>query len=519
MRRAPWPKAVTRSAISVSGQGVRRVAAELVGDFRGGDDRLGRLLVLAGAEVVELAHGHRPDSVDRLGLLGQWADEAVVVGLPLCREGMRRNGVEGSHAGRVERARPHREAVHAEAGGQADQGHVPAALAEIAQVPPLRDPRAVGGHDQPVAQHQPADGQRLEQSGQVPVGVSVPVHAVHAVHAVPAVPAVHAVRAVLPRAIVRCAGPGKPATARPVRKPAGPAVPSERRLTWRRAPSAPADGRGGGPRRTPVGRASLMDLAGAVAEVVPVVEEGRAEAERGRRLPAPTMSALLESGLLAAKVPGVLGGGEADLPSLFGALESLSYADGSAAWITGFMGTGSAWPASRLDDEGVDELMCASGSWPLIAGTFVPSGRAVPGRDGYHVEGHWRLASGIHHASWVAAGCVRPDTGEQVGCVLPVAELTVSRHLAFPGATGDRELRLLGRARPRPGEANLQPLRPFSAGWTAPPPADPRLPHARPLRHRTGVREEGTGGGGPGSDRQPAGALLGRPGRAARLPP
>ena len=168
-----------------------------------------------------------------------------------------------------------------------------------------------------------------------------------------------------------------------------------------------------------------MDLAGAVASVVSVVAEGRMEAERQRCLPSSTLCALEESGLLAAKVPGVLGGGEADLPSLFDALESLSYADGSAAWITGFMGTGAAWPGSRLDDDGVDELTSASGAWPLIAGTFVPSGRATPERDGYRLEGRWRLASGIRHASWVVAGCVRSDTGAQLWCVVPAAELTV----------------------------------------------------------------------------------------------
>jgi alkylation response protein AidB-like acyl-CoA dehydrogenase len=168
-----------------------------------------------------------------------------------------------------------------------------------------------------------------------------------------------------------------------------------------------------------------MDPAEAVAAVAPVVTEGRVEAERQRCLPPPTLCALEESGLLAAKLPRVLGGWEADLPSLFDVLESLSYADGSAAWVTGFLGTSAAWPASRLDDDGVEEVRSGSKSWPLIAGTFVPSGRATPEGDGFRVEGRWRLASGIRHASWVVAGCVRPDTGAQIWCVVPTAELTV----------------------------------------------------------------------------------------------
>jgi alkylation response protein AidB-like acyl-CoA dehydrogenase len=169
----------------------------------------------------------------------------------------------------------------------------------------------------------------------------------------------------------------------------------------------------------------MMDLAGAVAAVAPVVVEGRAEAERLRRLPASTLCALEKSGLLTAKVPETLGGCDADLPSLFDALEPLAYADGSAAWITGFMGTSAAWPGSRLDDDGVEELMSASGSWPLLAGTFVHSGRATPEGDSYRLEGTWRLASGIRHASWVVSGCVRSDTGAQLWCVVPTADLTV----------------------------------------------------------------------------------------------
>ena len=50
----------------------------------------------------------------------------------------------------------------------------------------------------------------------------------------------------------------------------------------------------------------MTDLAGAVAAVVPVVVRGRAEAERRRCLPSPTLCALEQSGLLSAKVPAEL---------------------------------------------------------------------------------------------------------------------------------------------------------------------------------------------------------------------
>ncbi|HEY2303371.1 MAG TPA: hypothetical protein VGH66_15830, partial [Acidimicrobiales bacterium] len=168
-----------------------------------------------------------------------------------------------------------------------------------------------------------------------------------------------------------------------------------------------------------------MDLLGAVADIAGVVAEGRVEGDHERRLPESTVDALGRSGLLAAKVPMVLGGLETDLPTLFDVLEALAYLDGAAGWVTGFLGTSGAWPASHLDGEGIGEVMSGAGTWPLIAGTFVPSGRAGPVAGGFRLEGRWRFASGIHHAAWVVAGCVRSDTGVLVWCVVPTGDVEV----------------------------------------------------------------------------------------------
>jgi alkylation response protein AidB-like acyl-CoA dehydrogenase len=168
----------------------------------------------------------------------------------------------------------------------------------------------------------------------------------------------------------------------------------------------------------------MTDLLGAVADVASVVAGGRVDGDHSRRLPASTVCALRPL-LLAAKVPRVLGGLEADLPALFEAWEALAFIDGATAWVTGFLGTSAAWPASRLDDAGVADVTSGTGSWPLIAGTFVPSGRATPVPGGFRVEGRWGFASGIRHAAYVVAGCVRSDTGASVWCVVPASDLTV----------------------------------------------------------------------------------------------
>jgi alkylation response protein AidB-like acyl-CoA dehydrogenase len=168
-----------------------------------------------------------------------------------------------------------------------------------------------------------------------------------------------------------------------------------------------------------------IDLLGAVADIATVVVTGSVEADHARRLPEATVNALRESGLLAVKVPAVIGGLEAGLPSLFDLLEALAFLDGASGWVTGFLGTSGAWPASRIDDDGIDEVTSGTGAWPLIAGTFVPAGRAAPVDGGFQLQGRWGFASGIRHAAWVVAGAVRVDTGALVWCVVPTSDLTV----------------------------------------------------------------------------------------------
>jgi alkylation response protein AidB-like acyl-CoA dehydrogenase len=155
-----------------------------------------------------------------------------------------------------------------------------------------------------------------------------------------------------------------------------------------------------------------------------------AEADAQRRLPSPVFDALEHNGLLAFRLPAELGGpGDVRLVELFDTIEALARIDGSAAWITAFMGTAAAYPAARLPDAGVADVLAGQdGHWPAFAGTFPPTGAATPADGGYRVRGRWGFASGIHHARWVVAGCVvpRPDAvNELLWCVLPIHDVTV----------------------------------------------------------------------------------------------
>src|SRR4030095_6020752 len=111
---------------------------------------------------------------------------------------------------------------------------------------------------------------------------------------------------------------------------------------------------------------------------------GADEAEANATLPPATVQALGDAGLLALKLPAVLGGAEADLVTQLEVLEAVSYIDTSAGWGT-LIGAGAiAGPGAFLADEAITQIF-TGGQVPRAAGAFMPSGQAVPVDGGYRV--------------------------------------------------------------------------------------------------------------------------------------
>lgn len=156
-------------------------------------------------------------------------------------------------------------------------------------------------------------------------------------------------------------------------------------------------------------RRVLLDAA---AEVREVLVSGAEEAEANGTLPAATVDALYESGLLALKLPQVLGGAEADLLTQLDVLEAVTRIDSSAGWclLIGAASVGSM--AAFLPDEAIDEIF-AGGKTPKTCGVAMAAGKAVPVDGGYRISGRWSFASGIRHAQWVSAGAL-VDRGSDV---------------------------------------------------------------------------------------------------------
>jgi alkylation response protein AidB-like acyl-CoA dehydrogenase len=140
----------------------------------------------------------------------------------------------------------------------------------------------------------------------------------------------------------------------------------------------------------------------AIDRIRPIIEQHSDEAEGERRLPEAVVAAMQREGLFKLWLPKEYGGAELDLLTYLKTVEEISRIDSAAGWIFANSAT-SAVQAAFLPEAGAKEIFGGSG---LTAGSIVPRGHAVPAPGGYRVSGQWPLASGCHHAAWLAGNCL-----------------------------------------------------------------------------------------------------------------
>jgi indole-3-acetate monooxygenase len=174
----------------------------------------------------------------------------------------------------------------------------------------------------------------------------------------------------------------------------------------------------------------------AITEAGALFEGAAREAELERHLPSPVVEVLRDLGLFWLKTPLELGGSELDPIDFCDVLEHLAYFDASAAWAVmvgnGTTGTFAGW----LPDEGVEEVFADPASLPILAGQFIPRGRAEAVDGGFEVTGRWSFSSGIDHATWVAGGCSVAGSSAPLLVCVPKHEATVHDTWQVAGLQG-----------------------------------------------------------------------------------
>jgi alkylation response protein AidB-like acyl-CoA dehydrogenase len=142
----------------------------------------------------------------------------------------------------------------------------------------------------------------------------------------------------------------------------------------------------------------LLDAARSIASIV---RQYSAEAERERRLSAPVLDALRETGLLRMTTPRSLGGLETDPVTRALVGEEIGRHDAAAAWT---LENPLDWAffCARLPDEGAEQIY-ADGPDVLIAAQFGRPLQATSTAGGYRVSGRAPFVSNCHDADWISS--------------------------------------------------------------------------------------------------------------------
>ena len=126
-------------------------------------------------------------------------------------------------------------------------------------------------------------------------------------------------------------------------------------------------------------------------------------AEAARRPGDHVISAVKESGLFALMVPKAYGGHEEDLDTFFDVVLTLSRADASMGWLTGFLIEHNLWVLNYSDE--VCSTVFGDDNYVLAPATLnVGAGTAEAVKGGYRLSGQWQWGTGILHSRWVLAG-------------------------------------------------------------------------------------------------------------------
>lgn len=145
---------------------------------------------------------------------------------------------------------------------------------------------------------------------------------------------------------------------------------------------------------------TVVDTARSLA---PKAAELAAASEASRRLDPALVSEMVKAGLFRLCVPAAIGGLEAPVSELVGAVEELARGDGAPAWCVAVNAT-SGLVAGYLPEGAAREIYGYPES--VVGGVFAPRGRALREDGGFVVSGRWPFASGAHHCHWLMGGCI-----------------------------------------------------------------------------------------------------------------
>ncbi|GAA4100279.1 acyl-CoA dehydrogenase [Mucilaginibacter panaciglaebae] len=144
---------------------------------------------------------------------------------------------------------------------------------------------------------------------------------------------------------------------------------------------------------------------------VNIIRENAAEAEQLGMLHPEQLKIIYCEGWFKLLMPEAYRGQQLTLSNLVHLQEAISWADGSTGWVVTLC-SGAGWfggfiNAALAQQLFADPLVCLAGSG-AVGGTAELIG------DSYLINGSWKYASGVHHATYITANCAITQNGQPV---------------------------------------------------------------------------------------------------------
>ena len=152
------------------------------------------------------------------------------------------------------------------------------------------------------------------------------------------------------------------------------------------------------------------ELVARARAMIPQITARAPQARQARRMHAQTISEIEAAGFFRILRPLRWGGYEMKPQVFYDVLIALAEADMSAGWVYGVLGV-HPWLMGLMDDRATREVW-GSDNTARLCSSLMPVGKAEPVDGGFRLRGHWRFASGCHHAQWaLLGGAVQSDAG------------------------------------------------------------------------------------------------------------
>lgn len=138
------------------------------------------------------------------------------------------------------------------------------------------------------------------------------------------------------------------------------------------------------------------------ANWVAIIRNEAAAAEKLGMLTTKQLKLVYEQQWFNLLSPAAYGGLQTPLPQLVAMEEALSWADGSLGWVVTLC-CGAGWFGGLLQPEVAQRIFADPKA--CIAGSGAATGTANIWGNGYIINGDWKYASGVHHATHITVNC------------------------------------------------------------------------------------------------------------------